>query len=125
MLNFRFATVNYQAPDEKNLDQIYMHLTNYSLNKKNDMYKFTSKIVDDAQSSSANDTNSQGSKRKLSKVFEYMSKKGVNVMKIKNNIDDLVVKTVIALLPEMKVESGFEMVNSPNKPRASCFQVRF
>lgn len=30
----RFATEEYQAPTEENLKNIYMHLTNYSLNKK-------------------------------------------------------------------------------------------
>lgn len=115
----RFATVDYKAPNETNLGQIFMHLTNYSLNKKNESYRFTSKIVDETYTQ----TTQQGSKRKLSKVFEFMAKKGVNVAKIKSRIDDLVIKTVIALLPEMKVESAFETVNSPNKPRASCFQV--
>ena len=100
-----------------------MHLTNYSLNKKNDSYKFTSKVIEDQNLN--NEQKSQGSKRKLSNVFEFMAKKGVNISKIKANIDDLVVKTVIALLPEMKVESCFETVNSPNKPKASCFQVFF
>lgn len=100
-----------------------MHLTNYSLNKKNDSYKFTAKIVDESQSSTSTDSKSQGSKRKLTSVFELMARKGVNIGKIRAAIDDLVVKTVIALLPEMKVESAFETISSLNKPRASCFQV--
>ena len=115
----RFATVDYQAPNEKNLDQIFMHLTNYSLNKKNESYKFTANEVE----SQSVDENQKGSKRKLSKIFEMMAKKGINVNKIKSRIDDLVIKTVIALVPEMKVEAAFEAVNCPNRLRASCFQV--
>ena len=31
----RFATIKYKNPDEMNIDDAYMHLTNYSLNKHN------------------------------------------------------------------------------------------
>lgn len=115
--------MSYQAPNEENLDQIYMHLTNYSLNKRNESYKFTSKASDDGGGSTS--SRQQGSKRKLTKVFESMAKKGVNVSKIKSKIDDLVVKTVIALAPEMRVECAFEAVNAHpnNRSIASCFQV--
>lgn len=30
-----FATVNYERPNETNLDNLFMHLTNYAINKKN------------------------------------------------------------------------------------------
>jgi len=30
-----FATVPYEWPTERNLDNLYMHLTNYAINKKN------------------------------------------------------------------------------------------
>ncbi len=36
----RFATVDYESPDESNYRSSYMHLTNYSINKKNEDYKF-------------------------------------------------------------------------------------
>lgn len=119
----RFATVNYQYPDDNNLNQIFMHLTNYSLNKKNESYKFTSdKEEESAEKSRKEDSKSsgQGSKRKLTRVFNYMSNRGLNVNKIKAEIDNLVVKTVLALLPEMKIECAFENVN---KQRPTCFQV--
>jgi len=31
----RFATMKYNLPEKENIEQIYMHLTNYSLNKFN------------------------------------------------------------------------------------------
>jgi len=34
----RFATEEYQAPKESNLDNLYMHLTNYAINKFNDKF---------------------------------------------------------------------------------------
>ena len=116
----RFATVNYEFPDEKNLNQIFMHLTNYSLNKKNDSYKFTEKMNETDQAKSAG----MGSKRKLSTVFNYMEIKGYNVNRIRTAIDDLVVKTVFALMPEMKVECTFHNFKWPSNQRPSYFQVK-
>ena len=36
----RFATEYYQIPDENNLDNICMHLTNYAINKDNPNFEF-------------------------------------------------------------------------------------
>lgn len=134
----RFATVNYEVPDDSNLKQVYMHLTNYSLNKKNESYKFTS---DNKSSSSSMNTKSnegstgaskrdqidsegQGSKRKLTQVFEKMEKSGVKTKKLRAAIDDLVIKTLFALLPEMKVEYAYEILPaSSNNVGPSCFQI--
>ena len=115
----RFATVDYEKPDTNNLNQIYMHLTNYSLNKKNEKYQFSKEKINDEKLAG------QGSKRKLTKIYSYMSKIGINVTKIKNEIDDLIIKTVFALLPEIKVELSYDIYNSPNKQRPSSFQVKF
>jgi tubulin polyglutamylase TTLL11 len=119
----RFATVNYQYPDDNNLSQTFMHLTNYSLNKKNQSYKFTESIEENNNDFENSDSSGQGSKRKLSRVFNYMSNKGYNVNKIKSSIDDLVIKTILALLPEMKVECAFESFSPGNKQKPECFQV--
>ena len=35
----RFATEEYQAPTNSNLDNLYMHLTNYAINKFNDKFQ--------------------------------------------------------------------------------------
>lgn len=32
----RLSTVEYKAPTEGNMDQLYMHLTNYSVNKNSE-----------------------------------------------------------------------------------------
>ena len=43
----RFATCPYQKPHESNLDNLYMHLTNYAINKKNPnfFYNFNENIT--------------------------------------------------------------------------------
>ena len=140
----RFATINYQFPDESNLRSSYMHLTNYSINKKNEDYKFydkeagcavkvnvdnknqtesiTSTTNTNAASPDQNESN-EGSKRKLTSVLAYIEAKGYNVNKIRDQIDDLVAKTVLALLPEINVNTAFESVNKPTRHKTSYFQV--
>ncbi len=111
----RFATVNYELPDDTNLKQIFMHLTNYSLNKKNKSYVFTD---NDGEKPSG-----LGSKRKLSKILAFLEAEGHNVNKLKHAIDDLVIKTIFALLPEMKIEYSFEIPSACHINGQSCFQV--
>jgi tubulin polyglutamylase TTLL11 len=124
----RFATVNYESPDDSNLKQVYMHLTNYSLNKKNESYKFTSEITDNKSHEGITrdqiDSEGQGSKRKLTQVFEKMEKSGIKTKRLRGAIDDLVIKTLFALLPEMKVEHTYEILPaSTNNLGPSCFQI--
>jgi len=35
----RFCTTNYKAPDQSNIKNVYMHLTNYSLNKNSEKFR--------------------------------------------------------------------------------------
>jgi hypothetical protein len=142
----RFATVNYQMPNEHNLDQIFMHLTNYSLNKKNESYKFVSDLppqtltdkADQVSGSSESATphrspsnhdkaipSEQGSKRKLTKVLKHLKGKGHDIVKLKADIDDLVIKTIFALIPEINVECAFDNLNTRCNKRESSFQVSF
>ena len=112
-----------------------MHLTNYSINKKNEYYKFVDKSSANTDTSTSADEEAvaaattkpenagEGSKRKLTTVFNYMHANGYNVAKIKSQIDDLVVKTVVALLPELKVNCAFEPFNKPYRQKSTYFQV--
>ena len=36
----RFATEKYQVPNKNNLKKVFMHLTNYAINKKNPKYVY-------------------------------------------------------------------------------------
>ena len=64
-----------------------MHLTNYSINKHNDKYVNTG---------SADEVllDSDSTKRTLSSIYETLSKQGVDVETIKNNIADTCSKTM-------------------------------
>ncbi|XP_063792044.1 tubulin polyglutamylase TTLL11 isoform X2 [Pseudophryne corroboree] len=104
----RFCTEPYQEPNHKNLHHIYMHLTNYSLNvhSKNFIHS---------------DSAHTGSKRTFSSILYRLASKGVDVKKVWSDIISLVIKTVIALIPELKVYYQADI--PPGKPGPTCFQI--
>ena len=69
---------------------MFMHLTNYSLNKNSENYK----APDD---DFLNDDN--GSKRLLSSLYKTLEEAGHDVDKIKSQINDTIKKAVITLEP--------------------------
>lgn len=58
----RFATEEYVGPQKGNLDNLFMHLTNYAIQKKSDAF---------VQNEDADD-DSGGHKRSMTSIFEYM-----------------------------------------------------
>ena len=109
----RFATVGYKAPSTENLHQAYMHLTNYSLNKRSATYKHT---LDSSQT--------DGSKRKLTTVWTQLAQifGPDRIERTKVMITEMINKTILAILPELRVEYEFELPLG-KKQNISCFQV--
>ncbi|CAF3130716.1 unnamed protein product [Rotaria sp. Silwood2] len=109
----RFATIGYKAPSTENLHQTYMHLTNYSLNKHSASYKHAT-----------NKQQTDGSKRKLSTVWIQLINIYGNekIERTKTLITEMINKTILAILPELRVEYEFELPLG-KKQNISCFQV--
>ncbi|XP_038589990.1 tubulin polyglutamylase TTLL11 [Micropterus salmoides] len=104
----RFCTEPYQEPSQKNLTHVFMHLTNYSLNVHSGNFVHS-------------DSQSTGSKRTLSSVLYRLAAKGVDIKKVWSDIIALVIKTVIAVVPELKVYYQADI--PPGKPGPTCFQI--
>lgn len=104
----RFCTEPYQEPTQKNLSHVFMHLTNYSLNVHSGNFVHS-------------DSQSTGSKRTLSSVLYRLAAKGVDIKKVWSDIIALVIKTVMAVVPELKVYYQAEI--PPGKPGPTCFQI--
>ncbi|XP_067294745.1 tubulin polyglutamylase TTLL11 [Pseudorasbora parva] len=104
----RFCTEPYQEPSQKNLSHVFMHLTNYSLNVHSGNFVHS-------------DSCSTGSKRTFSSVLYRIASKGVDIKKVWSDIIALVIKTVIALVPELKVYYQADI--PPGKPGPTCFQI--
>jgi tubulin polyglutamylase TTLL6/13 len=81
----RFATERYENPNSKNLGKMFMHLTNYAINKKNPKYIYNSSVK----------KMDFGHKRSLTSVFRYIERRGLNVGSLKKKLYDVIVKTVI------------------------------
>uniref|UniRef100_A4Q9F4-3 Isoform 3 of Tubulin polyglutamylase TTLL11 n=1 Tax=Mus musculus TaxID=10090 RepID=A4Q9F4-3 len=104
----RFCTEPYQEPNPQNLHHVFMHLTNYSLNIHSGKFVHS-------------DSASTGSKRTFSSILCRLSSKGVDIKKVWSDIISLVIKTVIALTPELKV---FYQSDIPTgRPGPTCFQI--
>ncbi|XP_049837747.1 tubulin polyglutamylase ttll6-like [Schistocerca gregaria] len=83
----RFATCRYREPTPSNTSNVFMHLTNYAVNKYSRTY-----VVDDEA----------GSKRKISSLNKWLEKKEYNVEELWQNIDEVIIKTIIAAHPVLK-----------------------
>ncbi|XP_074199092.1 tubulin polyglutamylase TTLL6 isoform X3 [Camelus bactrianus] len=102
----RFATTFYSHPCTDNLDDICMHLTNYSINKH------SSNFLQDAHS---------GSKRKLSTFNAYMQSHGYNVEQIWRDIEDVIVKTIISAHPIIK--HNYHTCFPSHTLNSACFEI--
>ncbi|XP_046371170.2 tubulin monoglutamylase TTLL4-like [Haliotis rufescens] len=80
----RFASCKYSS-SMKSLSNKFMHLTNYSVNKKNTEYV-----------SNADDSVCQGHKWSLKALWNYLKRQGINTVGIWDSVKDLVVKTIIS-----------------------------
>uniref|UniRef100_A0A3B5AL55 Tubulin tyrosine ligase like 4 n=1 Tax=Stegastes partitus TaxID=144197 RepID=A0A3B5AL55_9TELE len=83
----RFASCKYSS-SMKTLSNKFMHLTNYSVNKKNSEYQANS-----------DDKACQGHKWALKALWQFLGSKGINTTLIWEKIKDIVIKTVIASEP--------------------------
>ena len=81
----RFASAKYSF-DFRNLDNHFMHLTNYSINKENKKYQANSDIHA-----------RKGHKWSLHALWKYLDEQNVEVDRLKEELIDLVVKTMISV----------------------------
>ncbi|XP_063230632.1 tubulin polyglutamylase ttll6-like [Bacillus rossius redtenbacheri] len=102
----RFATSRYQEPTLVNISNVYMHLTNYSVNKHSRTY-----VVDDEA----------GSKRKISSINKWLESRGYDVPELWSRIDEVIVKTVIAAQPMLK--HSYNTSFSTHDDAISCFEL--
>ncbi|KAJ8277796.1 hypothetical protein GJAV_G00080150 [Gymnothorax javanicus] len=106
----RMGTEKYHAPNDSNLNQLYMHLTNYSVNKHNEHFE-------------RDETVDKGSKRSIGWFTEFLRTNDHDVAKFWGDVSELVVKTLIVAEPH--VLHAYRMCR-PGQPPGSesvCFEV--
>ncbi|CAK9023953.1 Probable beta-tubulin polyglutamylase (Tubulin-tyrosine ligase family protein 6A) [Durusdinium trenchii] len=87
----RLASEQYVEPTKNNLSEVMVHLTNYAINKANPNFEENTN-PDDAE---------DGHKRSWEAVQEHLRKEGHDVDTLILEIEDLIVKTLIAVQPSL------------------------
>ncbi|XP_070069879.1 tubulin polyglutamylase ttll6 isoform X4 [Drosophila takahashii] len=85
----RFATQKYVPPTIGNSHNVFMHLTNYCLNRRNSQY-----MVGNGPEA--------GSKRKLSAFNKWLVDHNYDVAEFWASVDDAIIKTLISAWPTLK-----------------------
>ncbi|XP_072786384.1 tubulin polyglutamylase TTLL5 isoform X6 [Taeniopygia guttata] len=103
----RFATVRYDQAS-KNIKNQFMHLTNYSVNKKSGDYV----SCDDPE------VEDYGNKWSMSAVLRYLKQEGRDTAALMANVEDLIIKTLVSA--ELSIASACKSFLSH---RGSCFEL--
>ncbi|XP_038610113.1 tubulin polyglutamylase TTLL6 [Tachyglossus aculeatus] len=102
----RFATTTYSYPCLRNLDDICMHLTNYSINKHSANFIW--------------DENS-GSKRKLSTFKKSLEELGCDTVQVWKDMEDIIIKTLISAHPVIK--HNYHTCFPNHTMSSACFEI--
>jgi len=102
----RFATVKYSEPVNSNLDNLYLHLTNYSINKSSDDF------VRDEET---------GSKRRITTLNRWFVRNGYDIDQIWARIDDCIIKTLITAHPILK--HNYRTCFPNHNKGSGCFEI--
>jgi tubulin polyglutamylase TTLL6/13 len=90
----RFATEEYVGPTKQNLDNLYMHLTNYAINKNSNNFVKGEDEDDDS-----------GHKRSFSSILAYLEEvekdRGFRAENMMDQIEEICVKTVLSVQPQL------------------------
>ena len=108
----RLCTEPYRQPNAANMKNMFMHLTNFSLNKNSENYK-----APDENFLANNDT----SKRLLTQLYQTLEEQGHDVAKIKESISDTVKKCVVAMEPYL--QHAYHTRVSQNHANTKAFQI--
>ncbi|KFV96533.1 Tubulin polyglutamylase TTLL5, partial [Fulmarus glacialis] len=104
---YRFATVRYDQAS-KNIKNQFMHLTNYSVNKKSGDYV----SCDDPE------VEDYGNKWSMSAMLRYLKQEGRDTAALMANVEDLIIKTVVSA--ELAIATACKSFLSH---RGSCFEL--
>ncbi|NWR10390.1 TTLL5 polyglutamylase, partial [Paradoxornis webbianus] len=103
----RFATVRYDHTP-KNIRNQFMHLTNYSVNKKSGDYV----------SSDDPEVEDYGNKWSMSAMLRYLKQEGKDTAALMASVEDLIIKTLVSA--ELSIASACKSFLSH---RGSCFEL--
>ncbi|KAK6178634.1 hypothetical protein SNE40_011164 [Patella caerulea] len=106
----RLCTEKYVPPSDGNVGRLFMHLTNYSVNKHSETYEKSIGV----------DT---GSKRSIKYLNDHLRKNDYDVTLLWKNISEMIVKTM--LVAEPHILHAYRMCRPGQSPASDsvCFEV--
>ena len=123
----RFSTEAYRVPNKKNMNNHYMHLTNYAINCRNKEKFVFNKNLDDVDS---------GHKRTFTSVLELIEEMfddgKEKVDEMMHKIEQLIIRTLCTVQPSLKHYLNIpnkaqytcgEMTNNPGQVNSMCFEI--
>ncbi|EDO34389.1 predicted protein, partial [Nematostella vectensis] len=102
----RFATSKYTEPQNNNLDDICMHLTNYSINKHSKDFIRDEEI---------------GSKRRITTINNWFVENGYDLKEIWDGIEDCIIKTLVTAHPILK--HNYRTCFPNHNKGSACFEI--
>ena len=103
----RFAAEKYKVPKNSNLENLYMHLTNYAINKDHENYE-------------EGDIQNQGSKKFLTFILNHIEQNN-NDNTIWTKIKDIIIKSLIAVQPNLA--HSYKASRPQTADSSLCFQL--
>ena len=109
----RFATSPYRKPKRSNMKNMFMHLTNYSINKASADFVQNDK----------DDGTGEGHKKSLKQIYEEITllEGEEKVEKLKESIKDVLIKTLITGEPSIK--HMYRSCQPEDLENQLCFQI--
>eukprot|EP00826_Nyctotherus_ovalis_P008080 TRINITY_DN12088_c0_g1_i2.p1 TRINITY_DN12088_c0_g1~~TRINITY_DN12088_c0_g1_i2.p1 ORF type:complete len:581 (+),score=187.08 TRINITY_DN12088_c0_g1_i2:73-1815(+) len=107
----RLATEQYVPPSSKTMENMYIHLTNYAINKTNDKFVFNT----DATKADV------GHKRSLGFVWSYIDEHGGDSLKLRQEIKHCIVKTLCGVQPLLR--HAYRSLQPSDNANNRCFEV--
>ena len=104
----RFASEKYQLDQIEKEEDIYAHLTNYSINKKNENYVQNSDVKED-------DT---GFKWSFSALHQHFKEQGIDVNLMWSKIYDVIIKSLLSIEEITK-----QQIKKSNIGRNNCYEL--
>ena len=107
----RLATAEYKPPRQSNLDNLYMHLTNYAINKSASNYIMNK----------GSEQDDLGHKRSLTFAFKYIEQLGHDVEKLKHDIKATIIKTLVMVQPMLS--HTYRSCQPDDVENSMCFEI--
>ena len=107
----RLATDVYAPPVQSNLNNLFMHLTNYAINKNSNKFVFNHNDKADGV----------GHKRSLKWTMEFLKSQGENTERLWEEIKDVVIKTICTVQPSLA--HVYRTCRPEDVENTYCFEV--